>query len=487
MYIRILKPLEIRKEKEELTFKSQESTNCQKAESRHPGSATDDGIKCDDIIASSNSDVTIRDTLWNAGVNRLIARKLFVPRKRSLTYSVGSFKRSLRACIRIITIVMLFVAITTSMLGGLINNRRCERKSTVGTSASLPRFESSRSYSCYSSLSILRKFLANILGSDKELWPCVIIDTNWKDNKRLKRRKEILQKSRNTRIFRPVTALAWLRNLRFGNVAKETFCLRSGNVAKETFLAGKCLSAYLCLFADFWASHLCGLDTYTGNLELNDNFKIFYGHIYLYIYDVYRSWVSYNWATYPEAFSVKTYTLVYFSSKASLLMIKSHDKYQSIVLIGLAHVEKAYSEIRSISVHNRSHWRELRPLVTPWAWCIKEGIEPWRFQKRFIPSHVQVSLLPLSLSSPSLALFCFCCFIIIIIIYYYVYLLVKGIITVENKPGPKYSNDQGYKPGYLNSKDTLTLSLSLSLPKWPLCVCRLSHTYNIASWARCIT
>ena len=398
-----------------------------------PGPPDDDGM-----VASSNSDVTIRDTLWNAEVNRLIARKRFVPRKRSLTYSVGSFKRSLRACSRIVTFIALFLAIVTNVLGGLININRYERKSTVGTSASLPRCESSRSYSCYYSLSILCKFLANILGSDKELWPCVIIDTNWKDNKRLKRRKEILQKSRNTRIFRLVTALSWLRNLRFGNVTKETFCLRSGNIAKETFLAGKCLSAYLCLFADFWASHLCGLDTYTGNLELNDNFKMIYDHIYLYIYDVYRSWVSYNWATYPEALSVKTYTLVYFSSKASLLMIKSHDKYQSIVLIGLAHVEKAYSEIRSISVHNRSYWRELRPLVTPWAWCIKEGIEPWRFQKRFIPSHVQVSLLPLSLSSPSLALFCFCYFIIIIIIYYYVYLLVKGIITVVNKPGPKY-------------------------------------------------
>ena len=77
--------------------------------------------------------------------------------------------------------------------------------------------------------------MANILGSDKELWPCVITDTNWKDNKRLKRRKEILQKSRNTKIFRPVIAPAWLRNLRFGNVTKVTFHLRSGNVAKETF------------------------------------------------------------------------------------------------------------------------------------------------------------------------------------------------------------------------------------------------------------
>ena len=92
MYIRILKPLEIRKEKEELTFKSQESTNCQKAESRHPGSTTYDGIKCDDIVASSNSDVITRVP----DINRLIARKRYVPRKRSLTYSVGSFKKVIK-------------------------------------------------------------------------------------------------------------------------------------------------------------------------------------------------------------------------------------------------------------------------------------------------------------------------------------------------------------------------------------------------------
>ena len=252
------------------------------------------------------------------------------------------------------------------------------------------------------------------------------METIWKENKQFKRGKEELQKLRNTLIFRLVIALYWLRNLRFGNVTRKTFRLQAGNVRK-TFLAGKCLSAYLCLSADSWASCLYYLDMYTVNLELNNKFKRFCDYIYLYIYDIYRRWVSYDWASFPEALSVKTYTSVYFSSKASLLMIKSHDKYQSIVLIGLAHVEKAYSKIRSISVHNRSYWRELRPLVTPWIWCIKEGIEPWKVQKQFNPSHVQVSLPPLSLSSPSLALFCFYCFIII---YYYVYLLVKGIITV---------------------------------------------------------
>ena len=60
---------------------------------------------------------------------------------------------------------------------------------------------------------------------------------------------------------------------------------------------------------------------------------------------------------------MKTYTLIYFSSKVILLMIKSHDKYQNIILIWLARAKKAYSRIRSDSVHNRSCWREWRPLV----------------------------------------------------------------------------------------------------------------------------
>ena len=250
-------------------------------------------------------------------------------------------------------------------------------------------------------------------------------------------------------------------------------------------MAGKCFKAYLRLFSDLCASCCADLRSYTVNLEFNDKFKKIYDRIYLYIYDLYHCLSSCKWASYPGALTVKTYTLVYFSSKVSLLMIKSHDKYQSIDLIGLAHVEKAYSRNRLFLFHNRPYRRELRPLVTPWAWCIKEGTEPWRVQKRALLSHVQVSLLPLSLSSPSLALLCFSFYGSLIIIIDYVYLLVKAIITVTDKPGPDYSKYQRYKPGYLNSKDTLTftlsLSLSLSLPKWPLYVSRLSPTYNTAS------
>ena len=52
----------------------------------------------------------------------------------------------------------------------------------------------------------------------------------------------------------------------------------------RTFLAGKWLITYLFLFADFWASSVYYFDIYTVNIELDDNFKVFYDLIYLYIY-----------------------------------------------------------------------------------------------------------------------------------------------------------------------------------------------------------
>ena len=147
--------------------------------------------------------------------------------------------------------------------------------------------------------------------------------------------------------------------------------------------------------------------------------------------------LSCKWASYPEVFVIKMYTLVHFSSKVNLLMIKSHRKNQCINLIRLAHVGKAYYGNRLFLAHNRPYWRELRPLVIPWAWSIKEGTDPWKGQKRALLSHVQVSQLPLSLLSSSLVLLYFYGFIIIIIVvivFGYVYLLVKGIMTLRNKP-----------------------------------------------------
>ena len=310
--------------------------------------------------AALNSDITRQD------VNRPIARKRYVPKKQSLMHSEGSFKSSLRACSRTFTFIALLLAIVINVSGGLFDIRLPERKSTVGTSASLSLFESSIAISCRDSLfrSILWESSANILGINEGLCPCMMAETIWNNNKQLIRRMEVLH---NTKI-----------RDKGGYVYSgcHGYAMRIMQSFARTFLVGKRLVAYIFLFADFLASSVFYFDAYTVNLESDDNFKVFYDLIYLYIYNVYRSWASCDWATYPEAILVKTYILVYFSSKVIILMIKSHDKYQSFILIGLAHAGKAYSRIRSVSVHYRSHWREWRPLVTPWACCIKEGIEP---------------------------------------------------------------------------------------------------------------
>ena len=359
----------------------------------------------DDIIASSKCDVSLRDTLPGVGINRLVAGKRFMLTKQSLSYLVGSSGKLCKAYKGLVSLIAVYLAIIVSVLGGLTEIIRYERKSTVGNSGEFFRSESWRNVSSHFLFSIFHKCLNVILNFSKEFWPYEIICLIWKENKSSTKGKEELW-SLGVRL---VIAMTWLRNLQLGNVFGETFTIRSGNVA-ETFLAGKCFKAYLRLFSDLCASCRVDLRSYTVNLEFNDKFKKIYDRIYLYIYDLYHCLLSCKWAL-----AVKTYTLVYFSSKVSLLMIKSHDKYQSIDLIGLAHVEKAYSRNRLFLVHNRPYWRELRPLVTPWAWCIKEGTEPWRVRKWTLLSHVQVSLLPLSLS-PLLLLLCYAFMVVLLLL-----------------------------------------------------------------------
>ena len=237
---------------------------------------------------------------------------------------------------------------------------------------------------------IFRKCLNTILGFQRKLWHCGMIYLLWERNKLGTRERKKLRSF----VSRPILKL---RNLRLGNVFQETFSLRSGNIM-ETFKARKHSGICLRLFSDLCASCHSQLRLFKINLEFRNRFKFICVNIYLYIYVFCCSLLSYKLASYPGVFAVKMYTLVYFPSKVTLLMIKSCYKNQSINLIGLAHVGKAYSGNRLFLEHNRPYWRELRPLVTPWVKCIKEGTDSWKNQKRALLSHVQVSFLPLSLS-----------------------------------------------------------------------------------------
>ena len=169
------------------------------------------------------------------------------------------------------------------------------------------------------------------------------------------------------------------------------YSTRSEPTLTRNVLAGKCLDTYILPSVDFWASRVYYLDTYTINLEFNDDFPVVYDllyrYTYIYIYTFYRSWSSCNWAIYPRAI---LYTLVYFSLNLVVFIIGSHDKYQSFILIGLALTGKASSIIKYVFLHCRSYWRGWRPLVTSLTGHIKEGVEHRINQKWFMPSHAQV-------------------------------------------------------------------------------------------------
>ena len=250
----------------------------------------------------------------------------------------------------------------------------------------------------------------------------------------------------------------------------------TGNV-----FGGKHKCIYIFPFANVYASWMDYFDIHTRNLESEYRIMIFCKLVYLYICAFYLSWVSCEWATLSSNI---LYTLVYLLLKWINSVIRIHDKYQSCFLVGLALTCKASSQIRYILSHYQSNWRGLRPLVTPWANCIKESIEPCIGQKRFMPSHAQVSHLPLSLLSllsPSLLLLCFgfCCSY-----YYYCYYCCYEYFTVkgshkssgyENKPEHENSSDYECKSG----QNLLSLFLLSSLPMLLILVCGagdLTHT-----------
>ena len=161
LYIRTLKPLKTRMEKEELKFKRPGSTNC-----RNHSDVMVSGV----IATELDSDVIMGD------VNKPVVRKRYA-QKHSFVSKKGFLISSLRVCSRTFTKVALMLAIVISILGGLFNIILPERKSTIGTSSSLSPSKPRVVLRCqgYSALSMLRGSAAAIIGISEGLCSCIRI------------------------------------------------------------------------------------------------------------------------------------------------------------------------------------------------------------------------------------------------------------------------------------------------------------------------
>ena len=67
-------------------------------------------------------------------------------------------------------------------------------------------------------------------------------------------------------------------------IRSQEYSTRSESTLARNVLAGKRLDTYIFPSADFWASRVYYLDTYTVNLEFDDNFTVVYDLLYIYIY-----------------------------------------------------------------------------------------------------------------------------------------------------------------------------------------------------------
>ena len=386
MHIRIINPWECRKEKKEMTFKNQGSINC-------PHKTNDEVASLKSYVTRAPAVLSVEET------SSLVARKRFLPTEYSALSLIDNFRKRWMAFKGFVSLLVIRLIMILGIFGGIMKISRCEGKSRIGNSMECAPSESLGNVRILSLFSNFLEYLNTILRFQKELWNNMIGNLVCKRSKRGTRKRKRIWSFAS----RPTLEL---RNLRLGNAVQETFRLRSGNTV-ETFMGTKHFPICLCLFLDLCASCRGQLGLFKENLKIRIKVKAIYVNIYLFIYVFCCALLSCKLAAYPGAFAIKMYTLVYFSPKVNLLERKYHHKNQSINLIGLAHVGKAYSRNRLFLGPNRPCWRELRPLVTPWVKSIKEGTDPWRNQNWALLSQCPGKL-PSSLSlSPLLLLLSF--------------------------------------------------------------------------------
>ena len=405
MYIRILDPLEFRNNHKESM--DERSMNYREAEYLFP-------IKGKGMMTSRIHDVTIQEQHGKPSLDTLVAKQYKPSQFRSQPSDSLGLRTAVQSYKKIAAIITVCFGMIMQLLEVFSRFALRKPKSTIGNSRidsvdeGMWRWLLLSVYFLFECLSILWRYRHRI-------WPKLIMEGLWMGNKAISMTDERFYQL----TFRLVIARYRLRNLLLDNVCRTNVSIGIGNTG-DAFVAGNVNNVYLCPYSDLWASchiYLCKDMEILGFLYKIGSFRIL---IYLYIGKLRSLWLSCKQASVFLAFPIKLCTLVYFVSKDSLLDRKSYNKYQCTNLIGLAPWEKAYMEIRPFSSHNGSDWRELRPLVTPWTWPIKQGIEPRKCQIGFSNLMSKVSFLLFSLLSFSCS--CFNCYIS----YLLCYVLVKG-------------------------------------------------------------
>ena len=254
--IHTLKPLKTKEEEGNLKFKCPGSTSCQ-----------------------NSSDVIVNKPI--------VARERCAQKKHSLVSKKGFLKSTSSMCSQTFTKVALMLAVVISILGGVLTVKLPGRISTIGTSSLVCQeweYVNNSNSAHPLSFAIFQESAAAIIDLSKGLCSRMSKVMFLAGNKQLAGSIKMLQ---NT-LRRGVTIVSRCSQSReFARPRTTTrsqgYLTRSEPTLTRNVLAGKRLDTYIFPSADFWASRVYYLDTYTVNLEF-DNSPVFYDLLYTCIY-----------------------------------------------------------------------------------------------------------------------------------------------------------------------------------------------------------